>query len=108
MSWAPRCNKIILISAIISALCDDIQLCNHCVREFLIVARKWFTFGLPSKTGCDIDGIGALLTIGPLTYSRMVVLRIVDPYYHLDFRCHFKSQSPRPILCFTFVYIIPR
>jgi hypothetical protein len=29
------------------------HLCNHCVREFLILARTWFAFGLPSKTGCD-------------------------------------------------------
>jgi hypothetical protein len=34
-------------------MCDDVQLCNHCVREFLILARTWFAFGLPSKTGCD-------------------------------------------------------
>jgi hypothetical protein len=37
------------------AMCDDVQLCNRCVREFLILARTWFAFGLPSKTGCDID-----------------------------------------------------
>jgi hypothetical protein len=35
-------------------LCDDVQLCNRCVREFLTLVRTWFTFGLPSKTGCDI------------------------------------------------------
>jgi hypothetical protein len=29
------------------------HLCNRCVREFLILARTWFAFGLPSKTGCD-------------------------------------------------------
>jgi hypothetical protein len=46
---------------------DDVQLCNRCVREFLILTRTWFTFGLPSKTGCDICGIKALLTVGPLT-----------------------------------------
>jgi hypothetical protein len=27
---------------------------NCCVRELLILARTWFTFGLPSKTGFDI------------------------------------------------------
>jgi hypothetical protein len=27
------------------------HLCNRCVREFLIVARTWFAFGLPSKPG---------------------------------------------------------
>jgi hypothetical protein len=31
------------------------QLCNNCVREFLILTHKWFAFGLPSKTGCDMD-----------------------------------------------------
>jgi hypothetical protein len=36
------------------ALCDDVQLCNCCVRELLILARTWFAFDLPSKTGCDI------------------------------------------------------
>jgi hypothetical protein len=41
-------------------------LCNCCVRELLILARTWFAFGLPSKTGCDIGGIKAVLTIGPL------------------------------------------
>jgi hypothetical protein len=40
-------------------MCDDVQLCNHCVREFLILARTWFTFGLPSKTGCDNLELGA-------------------------------------------------
>jgi hypothetical protein len=29
-------------------------LCNYRVRELLILARTWFAFGLPSKTGCDI------------------------------------------------------
>jgi hypothetical protein len=29
------------------------HLCNRCVRELLILARTWFAFGLPSKTGCD-------------------------------------------------------
>jgi hypothetical protein len=31
------------------------MLCNCCVRELLILARTWFAFGLPSKTGCDND-----------------------------------------------------
>jgi hypothetical protein len=29
------------------------HLYNRHVREFLILARTWFAFGLPSKTGCD-------------------------------------------------------
>jgi hypothetical protein len=45
------------------------HLCNRYVREFLILARTWFAFGLPSKTGCDISGIKAVLTIGPLSKS---------------------------------------
>jgi hypothetical protein len=27
------------------------HLCNRCVREFLILARTWFAFDLPSKPG---------------------------------------------------------
>jgi hypothetical protein len=34
------------------------HLCNRCVREFLILTRTWFAFGLPSKTGCDNGGKG--------------------------------------------------
>jgi hypothetical protein len=48
-------------------MCDDVQLCNHCVREFLILARTWFAFGLPSKIRRDISGFKALLTVEPLT-----------------------------------------
>ena len=44
-----------LFYVIILALCDDVQLCNCCVRELLILARTWFAFGLPYKTGCDTD-----------------------------------------------------
>ena len=36
------------------------HLCNRCVREFLILARTWFAFGLPSKTGCDTELIGTV------------------------------------------------
>jgi hypothetical protein len=45
--------KLMLFYVIIWALCDDVQLCNCCLHELLILARTWFTFGLPSKTGCD-------------------------------------------------------
>jgi hypothetical protein len=34
-------------------MCDDVQLCDRCVREFLILTRTWFAFDLPSKIGCD-------------------------------------------------------
>jgi hypothetical protein len=66
MSQTSLCNKV-PFRYLFRALCDDVQLCNRCVREFLILARTCFTFGLPSKTGCDISGIKALLTVGPLT-----------------------------------------
>jgi hypothetical protein len=32
---------------------NDVQLYNRCVHELLILARTWFAFGLPSKTGCE-------------------------------------------------------
>jgi hypothetical protein len=35
-------------------MCDDVQLCNRCVHEFLNLARTWFVFVLPSKIECDI------------------------------------------------------
>jgi hypothetical protein len=53
MSRASLCNQIITLYVIIWALCDDVRLCNYCVRELLIMARTWFAFSLPSKTGCD-------------------------------------------------------
>jgi hypothetical protein len=43
------------------------MLCNCCVRELLILARTWFAFGLPSKTGCDscsAAGFGAASASG--------------------------------------------
>jgi hypothetical protein len=38
-------------------MCDDVQLCNRCVHEFLILTRTCFTFSLPFKTGCDTRNI---------------------------------------------------
>jgi hypothetical protein len=75
------------------------------VHELLILARTWFTFSFPSKTGCDISGIKAVLTVQPLTKSRMAVLRIIVPYSHLDPWCHFKRRSSRPTL--RSIYITP-
>jgi hypothetical protein len=46
--------NIITYSLLYSKHCAMMShLCNCCVCEFLIVARTWFAFGLPSKTGCD-------------------------------------------------------
>jgi hypothetical protein len=52
MSWTSCCNKV-PFRYLLWAMCDDVQLCNPCVREFLILTRTWFAFGLPSKIGCD-------------------------------------------------------
>jgi hypothetical protein len=38
------------------------HLCNRCVREFLILARTWFAFGLPSKSG--VTGTNPLQYMG--------------------------------------------
>jgi hypothetical protein len=66
MSWTSWCNKV-PFRYLFRALCYDVQLCNHCVREFLILARTWFAFGLPSKTGCDILHLylGGILALHP-------------------------------------------
>jgi hypothetical protein len=34
MSMTLWCNKLILFYVIVRALCDDVHLCNRCVREF--------------------------------------------------------------------------
>jgi hypothetical protein len=47
-------------------MCDDVQLCNHCVREFLIMARTWFASGLPSKTGYDTLALTVCLRKPPV------------------------------------------
>jgi hypothetical protein len=39
---------------------------NYCVCELLILARTWFAFGFPSKTGCDIRSLGHLGVGRPL------------------------------------------
>jgi hypothetical protein len=63
-----RCNRLLFPFLILFEQCVMMSmLCNCCVRELLILARTWFAFGLPSKTGCDISGIKAVLTVGPLT-----------------------------------------
>jgi hypothetical protein len=41
------------------------MLCNCCVRELLILARTWFAFGLPSKTGCDNWFFGEKILLDP-------------------------------------------
>jgi hypothetical protein len=53
-------------------MCDDVQLCKRCVREFLILARTWFAFGLLSKTGCDNGDRSGIVTFQNL-YNKKIV-----------------------------------
>jgi hypothetical protein len=64
MSWTSWCNKVPFCN-LFWELCDDVQLCNRCVCEFLILARTWFAFGLPSKTGCDTSLLLPLISSAP-------------------------------------------
>jgi hypothetical protein len=47
------------------------MLCNCCVRELLILARTWFAFGLPSKTGCDtnVEPCGSKSPLHPTQFN---------------------------------------
>jgi hypothetical protein len=45
------------------------HLCNRCVREFLILARTWFAFGLPSKPGVTRSTLGVDNTFGEVRPS---------------------------------------
>jgi hypothetical protein len=52
------------------------MLCNCCVRELLILARTWFAFGLPSKTGCDTIlalNASAIRSIGVAIWPRLLL-----------------------------------
>jgi hypothetical protein len=69
-SW---CNKVVLLYAIIWALCDNVQLCNHYVREFLILARTCLAFDLPSKSS---DTSPLITTTRQLLYSWASPLRL--------------------------------
>jgi hypothetical protein len=56
------------------------HLCNHCVREFQILARTWFAFGLPSKTRCDSQAnIPEHLSMAiPSTNPQSMALAVFD------------------------------
>jgi hypothetical protein len=67
------CNRLLLpFYVIIWALCDDVQLCNCYVRELQILARTWFAFGLPYKTGCD-NYMCSLLIHDDVSPNRMII-----------------------------------
>jgi hypothetical protein len=53
-------------------MCDDVQLCNRCVREFLILACTWFAFSLPSKTRCDRSGARLARGEGPQLSTELL------------------------------------
>jgi hypothetical protein len=68
MSRASCCNHTITSFTLLFEHCVMMSsYVNCCVRELLILAHTWFTFGLPPKTGCDISGIKVVLTVGPLS-----------------------------------------
>jgi hypothetical protein len=52
------------------------MLCNCCVRELLILARTWFAFGLPSKTGCDKDLLDRVYICESLSPCSIPVLLV--------------------------------
>jgi hypothetical protein len=58
------------------------HLCNRRVREFLILARTWFAFGLPSKTGCDSIGFPKL----EADISRYRRQHIVGSLFYSNFK----------------------
>jgi hypothetical protein len=74
-------------------MCADVLLCNCCVRELLILARTWFTFCLPSKTGCDIL---PLLRVG--TADLALLLAAVGGVWAPASAPHPHSSSRQPSL----------
>jgi hypothetical protein len=47
------------------------------VREFLILARTWFAFGLPFKTGCDRTGGGTWCDRGGCIKAKQLCVKDV-------------------------------
>jgi hypothetical protein len=93
MSWTSWCNQV-PFRYLFQALCDDVQLCNRCVCEFLILARTWFAFGLPSKTGCDRKPMSSFSSPPPCVAA---VGRIEDSLGALlqRHRCRAESSAHR-------------
>jgi hypothetical protein len=59
-------------------MCDDVQLCNRCVREFLILAHTWFVFGMPSKTRCDIvESIVGTKRLSKVLMDRGSIINVI-------------------------------
>jgi hypothetical protein len=68
-------------------MCDDVQLRNRCVCEFLILARTWFAFGLPSKTGCDIIVLQRSLDVNVYIIALILHSLIYKCVLHVSISC---------------------
>jgi hypothetical protein len=67
-------------------MCDDVQLCNRCVCEFLILARTWFAFSLPYKTECDICPSNLPMSMDSMNRGRSLLdhFNLLNIKHHLD------------------------
>jgi hypothetical protein len=73
------------------------MLCNCCVRELLILARTWFAFGLPSKTGCDTRPFqrdSGVFSRTPKVELRPEVIGLCTPYGGRAHRCRRLALAP--------------
>jgi hypothetical protein len=81
-----RCNRLLFPLLILFEHCVMMStLCNCFVRELLILARTWFAFGFPSKTGCDTRS---------LSFSGEADLGSSDPLVHRTL-----SSARRTVRC---------
>jgi hypothetical protein len=74
-------------------LCDDVQLCNRCVREFLILAHTWFAFGLPSKTRCDTKALTTVEKHPTKKSTRQIKNRKIQKKQQ-NFFLNYRNNSP--------------
>jgi hypothetical protein len=80
---------------------DIVQLCNRCVREFLIPTRIWFAFFLPSKTGLDNALVRFLQDNEdiPQTVRREVSQDLVPHEWDLRIVNAWPERVPTQVLC---------
>jgi hypothetical protein len=84
-------------------------LCNHCVREFLILARTWFAFGLLSKSG-----VTPTISVSNLAPTSKFIVRVLgsggcarltqDLYWfgqNIPTSCHWRLVLPAPLMIRT-------
>jgi hypothetical protein len=73
------------------------HLYNRCVREFLILTRTWFAFGLSSKTGCDRGSIRFVFS-GDASADSLQMVNLWDSTRHLRHGGYTGSGSyPTPV-----------